>query len=291
VDDAAIVSKRGTGDNGFQLDTTIDRGPRTIGFKLTGSSGANMARYGATTLATGQWYFVTGVYDAAAQTMHVYLNGVLDDGTQLGTVTASQQDSGLAVDIGKRSGLNGFGFNGRIDEVRIYNRALSVAEIQSAMNTPVGSPLLLQGAEVSAAGVTPLTQDALAPVFDEAVARWMAVVGGNADLVQRLQNVHVGVMDLPGTTLGLASGSYIWIDVNAAGHGWFIDPTPGDDSEFAPGVTDSPAAGHADLLTVFEHELGHVLGLDDLFATDPYTGDVMGDTLPLGVRRTLLIYP
>jgi hypothetical protein len=28
-------------------------------------------------------------------------------------------------------------FAGRIDEVRIYNRALSVAEIQSDMNTPV----------------------------------------------------------------------------------------------------------------------------------------------------------
>src|SRR5262245_47361882 len=32
-DDAAIVSKRGTGDVGFQLDVTKDTGPRTIGFK------------------------------------------------------------------------------------------------------------------------------------------------------------------------------------------------------------------------------------------------------------------
>ena len=49
-DDAAIVSKRTAGEVGFQLDTTIDRGPRTIGFKLTSSSGGPMFRYGATTL-------------------------------------------------------------------------------------------------------------------------------------------------------------------------------------------------------------------------------------------------
>ncbi len=38
VDDAAVVSKRGNTVAGYQLDTTIDRGPRTIGFKLTGAS-------------------------------------------------------------------------------------------------------------------------------------------------------------------------------------------------------------------------------------------------------------
>ena len=66
ADDAAIVSKRGH-RVGFQLDTTIT-GPRTIGFKLTSSSGGNMFRYGATTLQPNTWYHVAGVYDAAAQT-------------------------------------------------------------------------------------------------------------------------------------------------------------------------------------------------------------------------------
>src|SRR5262249_20237624 len=46
VDDAAIVSKRGSTDSGFQLDTTVDTGPRTVGFKLANSSGVKIARYG-----------------------------------------------------------------------------------------------------------------------------------------------------------------------------------------------------------------------------------------------------
>src|SRR5262245_7756671 len=77
-DDAAIVSKRSSGQTGFQLDTTPDTGARTIGFKLTNSSGGNMIRYGTTALQTNQWYHVVGVYDAANRAMHVYLNGLLD---------------------------------------------------------------------------------------------------------------------------------------------------------------------------------------------------------------------
>ena len=75
ADDAAVVSKRTAGEIGYQLDITEDTGPRTIGFKLTNSSGGAMFRYGATTLQPNTWYHVAGVYNAAAQTLNVYLNG------------------------------------------------------------------------------------------------------------------------------------------------------------------------------------------------------------------------
>ena len=136
-DDAAVVSKRGTG--GFQLDTTIDTGPRVIGFKLTTGAGGSMFRYGATAMQANTWYHITGVYDATARTMHVYLNGVLDDGPLQGTVAADQQDSPQNVVIGQRPNWAGFGFNGRIDDVRIYNRALTAAEVLADLGRPLGS--------------------------------------------------------------------------------------------------------------------------------------------------------
>src|SRR5262249_49635612 len=115
-DDAAIVSKRDS-TGGYQLDTTVDGGPRTIGFQLTNpSTGATMKRLGATTLQLNQWYFVTGVYDAQAQTINVYLNGVLDNGTLTGTVSATQQASTLNVNIGRRPIAGGYVFTGTIDE-------------------------------------------------------------------------------------------------------------------------------------------------------------------------------
>ncbi|HEY7042458.1 MAG TPA: PQQ-dependent sugar dehydrogenase [Nocardioidaceae bacterium] len=135
-DDAPIVSKRGS--NGFQLDVTPDTGPRTIGFKLTNSSGGDMIRYGATALQVNSWYHVVGVYNASAVTLHVYLNGQLDDGALVGTVTNSQQNSSQDVDVGQRPSGGAF-FDGRIDDVRIYNKAQSAAEIQADMLTPLGS--------------------------------------------------------------------------------------------------------------------------------------------------------
>jgi hypothetical protein len=78
------------------------------------------------------------------------------------------------------------------------------------------------------------------------------------------------------------------IDTNAAGCGWFVDQTPGDDDEFrqmngqlvAPPAT--AAASRIDLLSVLMHEFGHVLGLSH---DDPH--DVMAATLATGVRRTV----
>jgi hypothetical protein len=138
-DDAAIISKRNGVEVGWQLDTTVDTGPRRIGFKLTTGSGARMFRFGATTLQANTWYHVTGVYNAASSTLDVYLNGQLDNGQLTGAVTATQQDSAANVTIGRRPSSSSE-FIGRIDDARIYGRALTQAEIQTDMNTPVAPP-------------------------------------------------------------------------------------------------------------------------------------------------------
>ncbi|HZR16857.1 MAG TPA: LamG-like jellyroll fold domain-containing protein [Verrucomicrobiae bacterium] len=147
ADDAAIVSSlQSSGSRerastiprlatvGYQLDTTIDRGPRTIGFKLSDSCGELMARYGATPLALNTWYHVAGVYDAEAKSLNVYLNGELDDGFLLGAVSGTQRSSRKPVYVGRRSSDSGFEFSGLIDDVRIYSLALTKPEIVAAMN-------------------------------------------------------------------------------------------------------------------------------------------------------------
>src|SRR6185295_7336602 len=95
-------------------------------------------RYGTTVRALNTWYHVAGVYDASTRTLNVYVNGVLNNGVLAGTVPATQVNSSVNVNIGRRTG--GFYFNGIIDEVRIYNRALTPAEIQTDLNTPINPP-------------------------------------------------------------------------------------------------------------------------------------------------------
>ena len=137
----------------------------------------------------------------------------------------------------------------------------------------------------TAAGA-PLTAAKLRPLVNEAISRWRSALG-NTLAVQNLSNVRVNVMDLPNTTLGLSSGNFIFVDKDAAGHGWFVDQTPHNDSEFASGHVSAAVKGKVDLLSVLIHEFGHILGMDDVHVTDPnVTNNVMADILPLGVRRS-----
>ena len=135
ADDGQIIAKSDSGP-GWQLKTSPDMGPRQFGVAVSGTSSSRTQRYSKTVPALNTWYHVAGVYNASANTLDVYVNGVLDSGVLMGTVPAAQVNSSVNVNIGRRTG--GYYFKGVIDEVRIYNRALAQSEIQTDMNTPLG---------------------------------------------------------------------------------------------------------------------------------------------------------
>jgi VanZ family protein len=131
-DDAVVVSTLEHLEGirqGWQLDTSIDRGPRVIGFKLTGSCGTTMARYGATPLQPNVWYHIAAVYDAQTAQMDVYLNGKLDDGDLVGPVEHVHRSSRRGASIGRRGDLDGFEFSGLLNDVRVYSRSLTATEV------------------------------------------------------------------------------------------------------------------------------------------------------------------
>ena len=146
------------------------------------------------------------------------------------------------------------------------------------------SPLLALGGPAPSGGqfLTPLTYEQLKPIVAEAKARW-AATGFDAAQLDRLGHATIGIRNIGGDFLGLTSGTAIWLDDDAAGYGWFADPTPGDDSEFhTPG--DQGEQGRMDLLSVVMHEMGHVLGLDDLDEAE-HRDDLMAESLAPGVRH------
>jgi hypothetical protein len=150
--------------------------------------------------------------------------------------------------------------------------------IASASNTP---------------GEMHLSQAQLDTVVAAAISQW-AAAGASAAQLAALHATIFSVADLSGNAIGEQSMGQIVVDTNAAGHGWFVDPTPNDNSEFthaanAAGTdlyTDpsSNAAGHMDLLTTVTHELGHVLGLGDSTAASS-ANDLMFIDLVDGERR------
>src|SRR5690606_1107624 len=73
------------------------------------------------TLKSGQWYHLACTYNGTL--LRYYINGVLSGSATVGAPTSDSRP----VYIGARSHVSGTGyFDGAIDDVRIYNRALSL---------------------------------------------------------------------------------------------------------------------------------------------------------------------
>lgn len=109
----------------YSLDFTAMR----IGFKVSNGSNIN-ASY--TVPSLNEWYMFTGVADAD-KSIKLYVNGQL---------VASSSFTGELIDpdnkqftIGGRT-IGLYNFNGTIDEVMIYNRALSGDEIELLYENP-----------------------------------------------------------------------------------------------------------------------------------------------------------
>gem|GEM_PF-2306067 len=124
-------------DNGG-FDRTIDidyRGGGT-GWSAFSGSGAVLGYHPVT---IGQWVFIAAVYNQEASTVKFYVNDALYE------ETGSLGSGWDYVNIGKNPSFGAY-FYGTIDEVRIYNYALSASEIQALYEsvsippTPTPSP-------------------------------------------------------------------------------------------------------------------------------------------------------
>lgn len=122
---AIIVMKANHGgwSNGYGLtidsDNTLDFHPNYWGSRLKTTY----------TLPLNQWTHVAGTFDGT--TARVYINGVLH--------SSKAMSSGIPVntnvlEIGGDVGIPSYSFSGLIDEVRVWNRTLTEAEIQESMN-------------------------------------------------------------------------------------------------------------------------------------------------------------
>lgn len=90
-----------------------------------GSGGTVWDKLLGSTLETGRWYHVIGTYDGTNQ--RLYVNGELDAGPQAAGLDVNNENP-LRIGAGQNEGSANFFFHGDIDDVRIYNRALSDEE-------------------------------------------------------------------------------------------------------------------------------------------------------------------
>jgi hypothetical protein len=82
---------------------------------------------GVDTIVTNTWTFMTGTWDGTV--LRIYQNGVLDSLNTSVPAGAIDSCTGGDLRIGANWSSDPIYFNGKIDDIRIYNRALSDSEI------------------------------------------------------------------------------------------------------------------------------------------------------------------
>ena len=124
-----IIMKEQTSNTGYALYGSTDNGRPDTEDVIGGSYKTLLA---PSPLVTSAWSYLTATYDGS--TLRLFLNG-----TQISQQAASGAivTSTGALRIGGNAVWGGEWFSGWIDEVRIYNRALSAAEVQNDMFTSV----------------------------------------------------------------------------------------------------------------------------------------------------------
>ena len=82
----------------------------------------------------GNWHHCVVVYDGSYA--YDYVDGVLKAGPT--AYSGGITNTGKALSIGRRTDINAFYFSGSIDEVKIFNRALTATDILSMYNHEKG---------------------------------------------------------------------------------------------------------------------------------------------------------
>jgi hypothetical protein len=247
----------GDGWYALGIDTTGGSGPVFWEpfFRLFGSSTGDTTVTGPYTTAGTDAY---AVYHAEGQ-LGTLLNADID-----GSGAVNSKD--LTYTVAAKGDSVGAGLQGSYPAFQLF--------AGSAAPAPVSATLI--------------TQSEVQALLPAAIVAWQAA-GLDAADVRKLESVPVEVTNLGTTILGLEADGVITINQTAAGVNWYVNAGSGSNQAFglaAPGGESlagqsSPAANDVDLLTVLEHELGHVIGLAD----NAEAGDLMDITLGSGERR------
>jgi subtilisin family serine protease len=132
-----LISK-GTGGAELSLGTATS-GLGGIG--LAPGGGAAWETAGAA-YDTNRWHHLAAVYDAEGRAVSLYIDGVALPVAQAGSFAL-----GLQATNGLRFGLRqdgAGGFLGRIDDIRVYRRALSPRAVRALVSLEAAAPLLVE---------------------------------------------------------------------------------------------------------------------------------------------------
>ncbi|WP_433216299.1 LamG-like jellyroll fold domain-containing protein [Microtetraspora malaysiensis] len=216
-----LMKESGPDDGSYALYSSISTGPGVSGGPATDllidgySDGADSL----TKLAINTWSHIAGTYDGTST--KIYINGSLAGET---TVSGNVATGAAPLRIG---GNNPFGdyFSGLIDEVRIYNTALTQGQIQADMNTPVGAapgpdnPPSAPGTLTAVAGPDTVDLSWGAAIDDRGAVTYQVHRSKTAGFTPSTTTRVATVSDLAYADSGMVQGQYYYrvVAIDSAG--------------------------------------------------------------------------
>ena len=202
-----------------------------------GTPGLNHPVIGNTPLTTGLWYHVAATYDGT--TWRLYLNGQLDAELTVGEPPRfdSIQHAALGTALNSSGSPEGY-LDGVLDEVRVWNYARSLMEIQTTINDQIST------AQTGLVGRWGLNEGTGTTVFGTAETtvdgtivglNWSWIAGAPFDIVINPPDPPAAPTDLAATAISPIQIDLSWTD-NASNEQTFqIErSTTGPGGLFAP---------------------------------------------------------
>ncbi len=138
-DVSTIIHKGGTNPNCFEnreyaFHTNIDST-----FHQTSSGDGNCANQmdSKKVIAIGKWLHYVGIIDRKRHVMSIYINGALNAKQVDSYNTLTNNNHDLRIGLSEEGYYWESPFKGALDEIRLYNRALTAAEITALYNEGV----------------------------------------------------------------------------------------------------------------------------------------------------------
>ncbi|KUL33810.1 hypothetical protein ADL22_31850 [Streptomyces sp. NRRL F-4489] len=153
---AIIATQPGNSRPGFELYYSADLQRWVFNQYTADSPDASIARAMAPQpggVSANQWAHLVGMYDGAAKVLRLYVNGKLAGETPYATAWNARR--GLQLGAGSYNGVPGAFFPGTVDELQIFDRPLSAAEV-----TQLYGKQRLRGPGRPARAVFPLDEEA-----------------------------------------------------------------------------------------------------------------------------------
>lgn len=202
IDHTIIAKRRPDGGTAYAL--SVGGGRARLG--LNDGAGNNLAVRSGQELSRSNWYHIAGTYDGAVA--KVFVNGI-----QKSSVNTSMrlQNSSFPVTIG-REDIAGEprSFIGKLDEIRVWNRALTQEEIQARIN------LTLNGNEP---GLVACWN------FDDGTARDISPARNNGTFVGNATTTTQSAVPAPSGIVGWWPGDGNARDLVATNHGILVNAT------------------------------------------------------------------